>query len=216
MKKKLSLEETIPWDTTRTRIMDESIKLFAIKGYAATSIKDISEAANVNIAAVNYHFESKENLYRQLLSRLAEDGISDIQRILKPPVSVEEFRIRLEMFLNTGLDNIIKYPDLHRMLLKNIDLMPQLSAEAFHRTFEQFHHVMVLFFESAQKNGIIRKELDLKLTAQFLDNQMFALIHKVSMEKHLKITDINNPKFRRKWLEQTLNLLFYGILKEKK
>ena len=213
MKSKLGQNATVGSQTTKMRIMDESIKLFASKGYAATSIKDISEAANVNIAAVNYHFESKENLYKQLLSSFAETGITNAQRILNPPMNIDEFKVRLEMFMNSGIDTIVEYPDMHRMLMKNIDLMPQLSEETFHKTFQQFHNVMVVFFESAQKNGIVRKGMDHKLMAQFLDNQMFALVHKVAIEKTLK-KDIDDPKFRRKWLDQTLDLFFNGVLEK--
>jgi len=213
MKNKADQKTSISSQTTTKRIMDESIKLFARKGYAATSVKDISTAAGVNIAAVNYHFESKENLYRQLLNKFAETGITKIQQILKPPRNVDEFKVRLELFLNSGIDHIVECPDLPRMLMKNIDLMPQLSEETFHKTFEQFHHVMVAFFESAQKNGIVRKELDHKLIAQFLDNQMFALIHKAAIERTLK-KDIDDPKFRKKWLDQTLDLFLNGALEK--
>ena len=213
MRDKTVQKGTVYLETTKVRIISEAIKLFAGKGYAATSIKDISTAAGVNIAAVNYHFESKENLYKQLLNKFAETGVTNIQQILKPPKNIDEFKIRLEMFLSSGIDNIIEYPNLPRMLMKNIDLMPQLSEETFHKTFEKFHHVMVIFFESAQKNGIVRKELDHKLIAQFLDNQMFALIHKAAIERTLK-KDIDDPKFRRKWLDQTLDLFFNGALEK--
>jgi AcrR family transcriptional regulator len=213
VKKRADQKSSINAQTTKKRIMNESIKLFARKGYAATSIKDISEAASVNIAAVNYHFESKENLYRQLLNSFAETGIAKIEQILKAPKNVDEFKVRLEMFLSSGVDNIIEYPDLHRMLMKNIDLMPQLSEETFHKTFEKFHHVMAAFFESAQKNGIVRKELDHKLIAQFLDSQIFSLIHKAAIERTLK-KDIDDPKFRRRWLGQTLDLFFNGALEK--
>lgn len=207
--------KTVYTDATKERIIKESVKLFANKGYAATSIKDISKAANVNIAAVNYHFTNKENLYKQLLSSFATRNTSTVQRILKPPTNKEEFKVRLEMFLSSGLDNIIDCPDLPRMLMKNIDLMPQISEETFHKTFEQFHQTLVEFFKSAQKNGIVRKDLDHRIVAQFIDNQLFAFVHKVTIEKNLK-KDVNDPAFRAQWLDQTLALFFGGVLEKGK
>ena len=41
----------------------------ARKGYAATSVRDITAAAECNLAAVNYHFGSKRNLYREVFRR---------------------------------------------------------------------------------------------------------------------------------------------------
>ena len=48
---------------TRARLLDEAERLFATKGFEAVSIREITGAAQSNVAAVNYHFGSKENLY---------------------------------------------------------------------------------------------------------------------------------------------------------
>ncbi len=56
--------------TTRQRITDTAAVLFAQHGYASTTTRQITEEAEVNIAAVNYHFGSKENLLIEVL-----DGI---------------------------------------------------------------------------------------------------------------------------------------------
>jgi AcrR family transcriptional regulator len=54
---------------TRERILDAAERLFAECGFAGTSIRDITEAAAVNLSAVNYHFQSKENLYAEVFAR---------------------------------------------------------------------------------------------------------------------------------------------------
>lgn len=48
---------------TKQRVLESAMELFASKGYAETSLKDISGRAGANKAAINYHFRSKENLY---------------------------------------------------------------------------------------------------------------------------------------------------------
>lgn len=48
--------------TTREQILDAATRLFAEQGIAATSVRQIVNAANVNSAAVHYHFGSKEEL----------------------------------------------------------------------------------------------------------------------------------------------------------
>lgn len=50
-------------DPTRERILDEAERLFSEKGFAAVSVREITAAAHCHLAAVNYHFGSKKELY---------------------------------------------------------------------------------------------------------------------------------------------------------
>lgn len=52
---------------TRNRILTAAESLFAHHGYAGVSLRQITVAAKVNVASVNYHFYDKESLYRELL-----------------------------------------------------------------------------------------------------------------------------------------------------
>lgn len=54
---------------TKTRILDTAEVLFAEQGFTATSLRDITAAAGVNLAAVNYHFGSKEALLGAVFER---------------------------------------------------------------------------------------------------------------------------------------------------
>ncbi len=53
-------------DPTRERILDEAERLFADQGYAAVTVRQITQAAQTNVAAVNYHFGGKQNLYLEV------------------------------------------------------------------------------------------------------------------------------------------------------
>ena len=52
---------------TRQQLPDSAAILFTEKGYAKTSVAEICKLAGANIAAVNYHFQTKESLYRCVL-----------------------------------------------------------------------------------------------------------------------------------------------------
>ena len=54
-------------EDARARLIDVAIKLFAEKGYEGTSVRDLATAAGVNVAAVSYHFGSKDELYHEAL-----------------------------------------------------------------------------------------------------------------------------------------------------
>lgn len=53
----------------KTHLLTVAERLFAEKGYDAVSIRAVTQAAGVNVAAVNYHFGSKEELYLAMIRR---------------------------------------------------------------------------------------------------------------------------------------------------
>lgn len=53
-------------DDARERILDEAEALFAQKGFRGVTVREITAAAGVNVAAVNYYFQNKKNLYLQV------------------------------------------------------------------------------------------------------------------------------------------------------
>jgi TetR/AcrR family transcriptional regulator, regulator of cefoperazone and chloramphenicol sensitivity len=54
-------------DDTRRKILQAAGRIFAERGFDAATIKQITDAAKVNVAAVNYHFGSKRKLYLEVL-----------------------------------------------------------------------------------------------------------------------------------------------------
>jgi len=55
--------------STKERLLDSAEALFAERGYDSVSIRDLAADADVNVAAVNYHFQGKEKLYEAVILR---------------------------------------------------------------------------------------------------------------------------------------------------
>ena len=74
---------------TREQLLDAAERLFARRGFEATSVRDITSAAACNLAAVNYHFGSKHALYhetfRRRLAAVRDARITTIERALATP-----------------------------------------------------------------------------------------------------------------------------------
>ena len=89
------------------RLLDAAEGLFAEKGYAATSVREITERAGCNIAAVNYHFGGKDKLYRAVFERLfaglRQQRLEGIERSLAErggEMTLEEFLVAFaEVFM---------------------------------------------------------------------------------------------------------------------
>lgn len=61
---------------TRQQLLDSAAILFSEKGYTCTSVAEICKKAEANIASVNYHFGSKDALYRSVIEYTYEQATS--------------------------------------------------------------------------------------------------------------------------------------------
>ena len=64
---------TTPHFSTKERILGAAETLFAQHGFAGTSLRQVTSRADVNLAAVNYHFGSKENLINEVFRRRMDE-----------------------------------------------------------------------------------------------------------------------------------------------
>ena len=97
---------------TRQRVLECATRLFAERGFRQTTISDICQAAGANIAAVNYYFGSKENLYQEAwrhaysLTREAREGLLDRAGEMSPEEVIRRFiRTRLDDITRGGPEN---------------------------------------------------------------------------------------------------------------
>jgi len=75
-------DRTVEPIDTKSRILDAAEELFMEHGFEATSLRLITTAAAVNLAAVNYHFGSKEELFQAVLTRRLDPMNQDRMRLL--------------------------------------------------------------------------------------------------------------------------------------
>ena len=63
----------------QVKIMETAEELFAEKGFSGTSVRDISEAADINVAMISYYFGSKEKMLESLFNYRAESTILKLE-----------------------------------------------------------------------------------------------------------------------------------------
>ena len=85
---------------TRTKILDAAEALFAVRGYYGVSIRDITQAAGVQLALANYHFGSKQALYGEVIRRRGPIHAAQMQRFLDEAIAAAKHgRPRLEAII---------------------------------------------------------------------------------------------------------------------
>lgn len=83
--------------STKDRILSAAEELFAQYGFAGTSLRQVTGRADVNIAAVNYHFGSKENLINEVFRRRMD--VMSAQRLQQLEAAVRDHPGQLEPIL---------------------------------------------------------------------------------------------------------------------
>lgn len=98
---------------TKDRILCAARKLFALKGFEGASVRDIAKEGGVNIAALNYHFQGKLNLFHEVLDRVFDETSHNIRkhRQENPNENVEELAVWI-------FGNFLEGSDMLRAMFK--------------------------------------------------------------------------------------------------
>ena len=130
---------------TKDKILNAAERLIGEQGYAATSLRQIIAEAGVNLAAVHYHFGSKEDLLDAVVARkvtpVNEARIARLERVEAEagngPPAVETV---LESFFLPTAEIANRNPDFVRLMgrLLTEGMMPRLVEKHFHATGLRF------------------------------------------------------------------------------
>lgn len=110
---------------TRQRILEVAAHLFGEKGFAETSIRDVAEALGVTKAALYYHFTSKDEIFREIISL----PIAQLQQVMSEPhdLTSREARAKLVRHLLATLANC---PPEVKQVLRDARTTSDMSAKA--------------------------------------------------------------------------------------
>jgi len=141
---------------TRQRILDAAELLFTQYGFEATTLRRITGAAEVNLAAVNYHFGSKEELIRELFRRrltwLNQQRLQELDRLeaeagdkpLKPSQILEVFfGVALRMAADTKGGGRAFMRLLGRTYAKPSDFVRGFLAEEYAAVVARFKAALI-------------------------------------------------------------------------
>ena len=130
---------------TKQRILDTAERLFGDQGYAATSLRHIIAEAGVNLAAIHYHYGSKEELLDEVVMRKAGPVNADRLALLDRyeaeagagPLAVEKV---LEAFLAPVFSVADRSPQFVRLMgrMYGEGLMPMIVERHFQPTVTRF------------------------------------------------------------------------------
>ncbi len=105
----------------RAQLIDHGARIFAAKGYAAASTREICQAAGVNVAAIHYYFGDKEGLYRAILTEPIAAIAGEFGAFADPALTyADAVRQVLQPFVAMALEAEARSPHVHRLHLREL------------------------------------------------------------------------------------------------
>jgi len=108
--------------STEDKIKKAAIELFLERGFERTSIRDIAAKAKINIALLNYHFKSKENLFDSLFSELISTYTPTLNNILSSGLPLEE---KITQYVSKYIDILQENPRITYFVLSVLQRNPE-------------------------------------------------------------------------------------------
>lgn len=146
--------------STRDRILAESMRLFAARGFDATSITMIEAASGLapGGGGVYKHFPSKR--------ALLEAGIADVTRSTMDAGAAGTYPVgtpltdALATVVDFGLAELARQRDVIRVLFRELDPYPDLLRDLRDRYIQQSYRALATWIRSGQQAGEIRTDAD--------------------------------------------------------
>ena len=199
-------------EETRERLLRAAQDLFAEKGYDGASVKALATAAGVNVSLVSYHFGGKEGLYRACIEQFGRGRLAVAQRMLQPPTSAEDFKVRLRMYLEEIVNTHVEQPNICSILHREHQADLAITMDIFRNTFMKAFETLVAFIAAAQAKRIVRKELDPMIVSSFVFGGLLHMVQSDPIGERFFGRTIKNAAHRTKLLDHVMDVSLSGFL----
>ncbi len=106
--------------STKARILAAAEEVFAAKGFAGASTREIAEKAGVNISSLHYHWESKETLYFAVFQDVYDRIVQVIRLALENVRPTKQRRNTIEIVMGTLFDFFADHPNIPQLLVRRL------------------------------------------------------------------------------------------------
>jgi len=170
----------------RQRLLDAGLKQFANRGYAGTSVQDITEDAKVTKPTLYYYFQSKEGLFQALVDQAMDERLK-LMREAAPADMPTVDQLTAIIVAVTGFAN--RQPDLLRLCFSIAFAAPGEFPSGFKKHHKM--HESFMFVREIIRNGLERGDLNADFTVDELTQAYFHLI------QHSTVLAVFESKFKK-------------------
>ena len=134
-------KEKVHTVTTKERILEVAGRLFAERGHAEVTVREICDKAEVNIAAINYHFGNRDKLYLAVFQQ-AHDFFAGPEFLLALNESGISARAKLEQIIDRLAEAACNQDCWQAQLWAREFLSPSIQADELHAGKEEQFNIL--------------------------------------------------------------------------
>ena len=173
---------------TKSRIMEESFKLFLKKGFVDVSLNEIRKASNITTGGFYYHFDSKETLLVAVIEKYIFNYFNSTIRQIRDFEGTPKEKLKTVILSIIGDDITINkstklcessekidYRTLHLLLFEGVQ-----KYEIISKHYTEFYYNLLNFIKDVLDEGIaqgiIRTDIDSTEFATFIQTSMVGTV----------------------------------------
>lgn len=203
------------YNDKQVQIMETAEVLFAEKGFNGTSVRDIAEKANVNLAMISYYFGSKDKLLEALFGYRGEIYKLKLESMIEnnEMTSLEKMNTLIDHYI----DKVMQQQCFSRIMVREqVVNHTGITAQLITQMKKRNQELISKLIHQGQKRGEFKKSIDIPLMMATLvgtANHLIATQHYYREINNLQsMSDEEFQKHIKKKLSQHLKKLFKAIL----
>ena len=206
----------LPEEQSRELLIASATRLFALKGFDGTTVRDIAADAKLNVSLVSYYFDGKEGLYRACLARFGREQLGVMERLLVPPTvsgsrGSEEMETKVRLAIGEFLQAQISRPEIFELVQREIDSQLPLARDIFEETFLKLFGLWVDFFSAGQKLGLLRPTVDPSVLVQLIHMSLTQMSRCDHIRKSFFAQSIYDANYRSHLIDQIVAIVLQGV-----
>jgi AcrR family transcriptional regulator len=192
-------------DSTRDRILNEALRLFAGHGYAGTSIASIEKAAGLSphSGALYTHFGSKQEVMAAAVQRAIQTAEASFT--LAPMLSLGNLEAELTLVVRGSLVLMTTWRDLIRVMAKEGDRFPEVMADARDSLFNRSRQFLAKWLEGkAPQVDSLDRDFEAITTIWLGAIESYWIATSIHDDRPL---GINEDRFVRQWVQTLMTAI---------
>lgn len=186
----------------KMRILDATLKIIGTEGVQHVTSRKIASLAKVNVAAINYYFDSKDDVINEALKTLMKKLMQSFDHLDDISVPAEA---RIRKFLRSYADYTLEYPDVFRNFVDQVTHESEASLEYIEFMKQIGLNKLKRLVQENSQSQLTDTELSMKIFQMFSSLEFPVLVG--AKMKSIAHFDYSNRNSRYHYIDLVLKSL---------
>jgi AcrR family transcriptional regulator len=159
----------------RAELLELAATMFAERGFRATTVRDIADAAGILSGSLYHHFDSKESMVDEILTRFQEELFGRYEEIVARGTGPRE---TLEAVVVASFESIDRHHAEVAIYQNEAKYLAQFERFGYLRERNtQLRKLWAGILEDGVRAGVFRADLDVELVYRFIRDTVWVAVH---------------------------------------